>query len=73
MIVKFEDEDGVSYYDYVVHASKLNGENIVKLTRATLDHNLVANEFDHGSVVILSDKGVILSQYDLGPKPANDG
>jgi hypothetical protein len=36
MIVKFEDEDGVSYYDYVVHASKLNGENIVKLTRATL-------------------------------------
>jgi hypothetical protein len=73
MIVKFEDEDGASYFDYVVHVSKLNGENIVKLTRATLDHNLVGSELDHGSVLILSDKGVIIAKYDLGPKPANDG
>jgi hypothetical protein len=72
MIVKFEDEYGVSLYDYVVHVSRLNDESTVKMTRATLDHNLVGNEFDHGSLTILSDKGVIISQYDLGPKLTSD-
>lgn len=67
MLVKFEDEDGVSVYDYVVHISKLNDERTVKMTRATLDHQLVGGEFKHGNVFVLSDKGVIITQYDLGP------
>jgi hypothetical protein len=69
MIVKWEDNEGTSYFDYVIHISKLNDEPVVKLTQATLDHNLLSRDFAHGSLLLVSDKGAIISQFDLGPKP----
>lgn len=67
MIVKWEDEQGTSLFDYVVHISKLNNEALVKMTQATLDHKLVARQFSHGNLIVMSDKGVIVNQYELGP------
>jgi hypothetical protein len=69
VIVRWENEEGVSHFDCVLHITKLNGEAIVKMTRSTLDHNVVVHEIDHGSVTILSEKAVVVTQYDLGPKP----
>jgi hypothetical protein len=69
MIVKWEDEEGTSFFDYVVHVSKLNDEPMVKMTQATLDHNMIARDFAYGGLILLSDKGAIISQFDLGPKP----
>jgi hypothetical protein len=68
MIVKWEDNEGTSYFDYVVHISKLNDERVVKLTQATLDHNLVAREFGHGQLTLVSDKGAVIEQYKLGSR-----
>ena len=69
MIVTMEDELGISLYDYVVHVSKINGESAVKMTQATLDQKLIGREFKHGNLIVMSDKGFVVSQYDLGPKP----
>jgi hypothetical protein len=69
MIVKWVDEQGTSLFDYVVHISKLNNEDVVKVTQATLDHKLVSRDFDHGYLEVLTDKGEVLSMYDLGPIP----
>lgn len=69
MIIKWVDEQGTSLFDYVVHVTKLNNENVVKVTQATLDHKLVSRDFDHGSLEVLTDLGVVVSMYDLGPIP----
>lgn len=65
MIVKWEDGQGESFYDYVSHVSKLYNETSVKLTRATLDGNLVGTEVTNGTLTILSDGGAVINQYIL--------
>lgn len=67
MIVKWQDESGTSFYDYVIKVTKLHNKDVLMLTQATLDEKLVSYEFSHGYFEIISNKGVVVGQYDLGP------
>lgn len=68
MIVKWEDDLGTSYFDYVVQVGKMNDENKVMMTQCTLDDKLITREFTHGSITVVSDKAAIVQRYGLGAR-----
>lgn len=68
MIIKWEDEEGMSFFDYVIQFSVTSDGKIITVTQATLDEKLVRRILSHGSVRVLTDKGTILDRHELGPK-----
>jgi hypothetical protein len=69
MIIKWEDEEGMSFFDYIVQFSITSDQKLITLTQATLDEKLVKRILSHGSIRVLTDKGAVLDRYELGPKP----
>lgn len=69
MIVKFEDHHGTSFFDNVFMVTKLDGEEVVRMSQVVIgvDPTVAVRDFDHGRLICYSHTGSPLQTFELGP------
>lgn len=67
MIVKFEDAEGVSFFDGVFMLTQMKGEKAIRMSQVvpSADPPVAVRDFDHGTVTCYGDGGTVIALLNL--------